>query len=70
MTEIRERYAAMGELTDEQRRSRSEEISAARRELEKIANVADAVDHIDHVVQVIGIDSCRDRNRFRRRWRN
>jgi membrane dipeptidase len=56
MTEIRERYAAMGELSDEQRRSRSEEISAARRELEKIANVADAVDHIDHVVQVIGID--------------
>lgn len=56
MTEIRERYAALGELSDEQRRSRSEEISAARRELEKIANVADAVDHIDHVVQVIGID--------------
>jgi membrane dipeptidase len=56
MTEIRERYAAMGELTDEQRRMRSDEITAARRELEKIANVADAVDHIDHVVQVIGID--------------
>lgn len=56
MTEIRERYAAMGELSEDQRRKRSEEITAARRELEKIANVADAVDHIDHVVQVIGID--------------
>lgn len=55
-TEIRGRYAAMGELSEEQRRNRSEEITAARRELEKIANVADAVDHIDHVVQVIGID--------------
>jgi membrane dipeptidase len=56
IAEIRARYAEMGELTEEQRRERSNELSAARRELEKIANVSDAVDHIDHVVQVIGID--------------
>lgn len=56
ITEIRERYTAMGELSEDQRRKRIEEITAARRELEKVANVADAVDHIDHVVQVIGID--------------
>ncbi|MBM3421483.1 MAG: membrane dipeptidase [Bacteroidetes bacterium] len=56
VAEIRSRYAAMGELNDEQRRAMSGEVSAARRQLQKIATVKDAVDHIDHVVQVIGID--------------
>jgi len=54
--EIRARYEAMGELTDDQRRQMSGELSVARRQLAKLATVSDAVDHIDHVVQVIGID--------------
>jgi membrane dipeptidase len=54
--EIRAEYAAMGELTDDQRRQMRNELDAARRQLQRIANVSDAVDHIDHVVQVIGID--------------
>ncbi|MBE0674586.1 MAG: dipeptidase [Bacteroidales bacterium] len=54
--DIRAKYEALGELNDEQRTMMRNELSAARRELQKIANVSDAVDHIDHVVQVIGID--------------
>jgi len=56
VAEIRTKYELLGELSDSLRGKRSEEISAARKELGKGATVKDAVDHIDHVVQVIGID--------------
>lgn len=54
--EIRAKYAAMGESTEELRRQMSGEMNVARRQYAKLATVSDAVDHIDHVVQVIGID--------------
>ncbi|MDX9928867.1 MAG: dipeptidase [Bacteroidales bacterium] len=54
--QIRAKYEGLGELTPEQRSQMRDELNAARRELQKVANVSDAVDHIDHVVQVIGID--------------
>lgn len=54
--ELRERWMAMGELTDEQQEQRWAEFSELRKEYVRLATVEDAVNHIEHVVDVIGID--------------
>jgi len=54
--ELREKWMAMGELTDEQQEQRWAEFSALRKEYVRLATVEDAVNHIEHVVDVIGID--------------
>ena len=53
---LREKWSAMGELTDEQQEQRWAEYSALRQEYVRLATVEDAVNHIEHVVDVIGID--------------
>ena len=54
--ELRERWKAMGELTEAQQEQRWSEFSALREKYTKLATVADAVNHIQHVVDVIGVD--------------
>jgi membrane dipeptidase len=54
--ELREKWMAMGELTDEQQEQRWAEFSALRKEYVRLATVEDAVNHIEHVIDVIGID--------------
>jgi len=54
--ELREKWKAMGELTEAQQEQRWSEFSALREKYTKLATVADAVNHIQHVVDVIGVD--------------
>ena len=54
--EVRDKYANLKTLSDDQRKLMRSEIWEIRNKYRKLATVADVVDHIDHVVQVIGID--------------
>lgn len=53
---LREKWNAMGELSEAQQEQRWSEFSDLREKYTKRATVADAVNHIQHVVDVIGVD--------------
>lgn len=54
--ELRDKWKAMGELTEAQQEQRWSEFSDLKEKYVKLATVADVVNHIQHVVDVIGID--------------